>query len=152
VIGGFGSPLCSAGFWPAHIQVKVVEVGILQIASMPNDAAGWQRRHFDLLAILDNMAERLEFDQAIAKINDTVFEFGWDIVDADIRPAELSHAASMVPLQGGIGFFRDEDHRVMTGNWGSRIKNLLFPIRRLPPAEHERIVDRASAVMDQISN
>jgi hypothetical protein len=62
VIGDFGSPLCSAAFWPTHLKVKVIEVGIIQIASMPNDAAGWQRSHFNLLAILDNVAERLKFD------------------------------------------------------------------------------------------
>lgn len=42
VIGGSGSPLGSAAFLPAHIQVNIVEIGIIQIAAMPNDAAGWQ--------------------------------------------------------------------------------------------------------------
>jgi hypothetical protein len=27
---------------PAHIKVNVIEVGIIQISAMPNDAAGWQ--------------------------------------------------------------------------------------------------------------
>jgi hypothetical protein len=41
VIGGSGSPLGFPAFLPAHIEVKVVEVGIIQIAAMPNDATGW---------------------------------------------------------------------------------------------------------------
>ena len=48
-----------------------------------------------MLAILDNVAERLMFDQASAKIDDTVFEFARDISNADIRPAELPHAESV---------------------------------------------------------
>ena len=39
VIGGSGSPLGSAALLPAHIEVNIVEIGIIQIAAMPNDAA-----------------------------------------------------------------------------------------------------------------
>jgi hypothetical protein len=61
-IGGSGSPLCSAALWPTHIQVTVVEVGIIQITAMSNDAARWQRSHSNRLAIVDNVAECLMFD------------------------------------------------------------------------------------------
>ena len=59
---GSGSPLCSAAFSPAYIEVDVVEIGIIQIATMPNDATGWQRWHFDLLTVLDHVAKSLVFD------------------------------------------------------------------------------------------
>ena len=74
VIGGSGSPLGFAVFLPAHIKVNVVEVGIIQISAMLNDAAGWQGSHLNLLAIGDNVAERLMLDQADAKVKNTVFE------------------------------------------------------------------------------
>ncbi|MFN7730417.1 MAG: hypothetical protein ACK5OB_00845, partial [Pirellula sp.] len=154
LLGVSGSPLSSVAFWPAHLKVKVVEVRIIQITAMLKDSAGWQRSHLDLLAILDNVAERLMFDQAIAKINDPVFEVGCDIVYADIRAAKLPHAASVEPFQRRIifFFFGDEDNRVMAWNCGSRIKYLLFPSRRLPPAKHEGIVDRASSVIEQMGD
>lgn len=52
---------------PTHIKVKVVEVAIIQIAAMPNEAAGRQRSHFDSPAVSDYAPERVMFQQAIAK-------------------------------------------------------------------------------------
>ena len=79
--------------------MDVVEVRVIQVAAVVGDAARRQRRHSHTLSLGDNRPERLVFDEALAQVYDRVLVRSADSPDADIRPAELAHPASMNPEQ-----------------------------------------------------
>jgi hypothetical protein len=73
-----------------------------EITLMRTDHSNRKRMHPDLLAIGDDPAERLRFDETIAQINDCVPEFARDATDAKIGSPKLPNPSGVEPLSAAV--------------------------------------------------
>ena len=122
------------------------------MAALLDNTTRRQRRSHDILPVRDHEAECLQVNEAIADFYHTAFPLAGYIANAHVGPAELAHPARMEPLQRWIIFFRDKQDDMVERYRTGRGNYLFFPRGGIEPAEHERIIHRTAAIVDQIGN
>jgi hypothetical protein len=89
---GFHSQCSIALVLPSDFDVDIVEIGIVQVATVMTDHTFGQTSHSDFLSFFDDTAERLEFDEAVAQVDNAIVQARRDVVDRQI--GGLSQAAT----------------------------------------------------------
>src|SRR5262249_15457883 len=131
----------------ADLDVDVVEVRVIQAATVTTAPSRGERRHLDRLTFRNDCAERLHLDEAIAEILDGGREFSRDVVNAQIGSTELPHPTRVVPDAPWSLFVADKDHDVMAGHCAGRLESPRAPLLGAPPLEHVRIEHCHSAAL-----
>ena len=92
--------------------MHVVEVGVVHIPFVSTHEPRRKRRHLHRLPLGNDAARGLHVDEASDQIHETIGVRLGDVMDAEIRPTELAHAARVKPDPDAVLFVGSDDRDV----------------------------------------